>query len=110
MKSEVVRAFLDRLRVAVAARRVTLIPRAKNRADMLAHGLRFDDILETLRNLQLSHFSRGPEADDAGFPGEVMVFIAPVDGVDFYIKVRLHREQGADSAVTISFHEEGNYA
>ena len=98
--------FLKRLHALVRENRISVVRRQINRQSMMEHGLREQDVHSVLLGLTPRHYFRGPSADHAGYPGNIMEFKTPVNGVLFYIKVRIWSENSVDQGVTISFHED----
>jgi len=53
------------------------------------------------------HYYRGPDADDDGSPGNVMVFLYPYKGMALYIKLKIWTYSQGDAGIVMSFHQEG---
>ena len=52
-----------------------LVNRDKNRNFMLEYGLLTNDIKDIILNLEVDDYYKGPEEDDAGFEGEIWIFL-----------------------------------
>ncbi len=76
---------------------------------MLAEGLVAEDVYDILSKLRPEHFHAGPEADDDGSPGDVMVFFYPYRARTVYIKLKIWSDAQGDAGVVMSFHEEGKH-
>ncbi len=77
---------------------------------MLKEGLHDEDAYDIISCLQSKHFYKGPESDDDGSPGNVMVFIYPYAGKRLYIKLKIWSEVNGYAGAVMSFHEEGKHA
>lgn len=74
---------------------------------MLAEGLTKEDAYDILSRLGPEHYYRGPEPDDDGSPGDVMVFLYPYKKSILYIKLKIWTAGHGDAGIVMSFHEEG---
>lgn len=111
--------FLIRLKPLLDAQKLLWRPRnqRKTMEFMLDEGLVVDDALEIIASLKPEHYVSGPEPDDDGSPGNVMVFHCPYireappgDKILLYIKLKIWADINGDAGIIMSFHEEGNYA
>jgi len=108
--------FLRRLKPLLEARKLEWKPRnwRKTREFIQEEGLRTEDALAIICDLRADHFWRGPEPDDDGSPGDVMVFIYPYERqarnkISLYIKLKIWTDTQGDAGIVMSFHDEGNY-
>jgi len=110
--------FLIRLKPLLAARRLAWRPRnrRKTRDFMLDEGLCEEDAYGIIAGLKPEHVAKGPEPDDDGSPGDVMVFhhpytrrAPPGNEILLYIKLKIWTDAGEDAGIVMSFHDEGNY-
>lgn len=110
--------FLLRLKPLLAARKLAWKPRNKRKTKefMLDEGLSEDDACEIISKLKPEHQAKGPEPDDDGSPGDVMVFYHPYtrqappgDEILLYIKLKIWTDTNGDAGIVMSFHDEGNY-
>ena len=83
-----------------------LVNRDKNRNFMLEYGLLTNDIKDIILNLEVDDYYKGPEEDDAGFEGEIWIFIPTFQNIKLYIKIRLANNT---VVICISIHEYGNF-
>lgn len=80
-----------------------LIPRRKNLDAIYRMGLSIDSVKEYIRNLTIKDYCEGPEEDDnINFPGQIWVFGKKIDGVLFYIKLKIKKNQ---LLCCLSFHD-----
>jgi len=111
--------FLTRLKPLLRARALAFDPRnpKKTWAFMLEEGLGEEDAYDIIAKLGQEHYRRGPEPDDNGSPGEVMIFhypyarlFYPFDRILLYIKLKIWvaKDTGEDAGIVMSFHDEGN--
>jgi hypothetical protein len=110
--------FLLRLKPLLAARKLAWKPRnrRKTREFMLDEGLSEEDAYEIIADLRPEHYAKGPERDDDGSDGDVMVFYHPYtrqapprDEILLYIKLKIWTDTDGDAGIVMSFHNEGNY-
>lgn len=80
--------------------------REKNRNFMLNYGLLIDDIKGIILNLEIDDYYKGPEADEAGYDGEIWIFTPRFRDTKLYIKIRLENNK---LVICISIHEYGIY-
>ncbi len=110
--------FLMRLRPLLAAGKVAWKPRNRRKTweFMQDEELRVEDALEIISNLKAEERAKGPEPDDDGSPGDVMVFFhsytrkaARGGEILLYIKLKIWTDTNGDAGIVMSFHDEGNY-
>ncbi len=83
---------------------------------MLEEGLREEDAYAIISALRPEHYAKGPEPDDDGSPGDVMVFLYPYrcqappgNEIKLYIKLKIWTDTHGDAGIVMSFHDEGKY-
>jgi hypothetical protein len=110
--------FLRRLVPLLTAGKLEFKPRnwRKTMEFMLKEGLSEEDVYDIVTKLKPEHYHQGPEPDDDGSPGDVMVFFYPYQSqslpqnvIRLYIKLKIWTDIDGDAGVVMSFHEEGNY-
>lgn len=110
--------FLIRLKPLLAARKLAWKPRNRRKTMefMLDEGLSEEDAYEIIEDLRPEHYAKGPEPDNDGSPGDVMVFHQPYtrqapagDMILLYIKLKIWTDTNGDAGIVMSFHDEGNY-
>jgi len=109
--------FLMRLKPLLAAQKLSFKFRnpRKSREFMLEEGLHEEDAREIISNIRADHYYKGPEPDDDGSPGDVMVFFYPYQRqappgrrILLYIKLKIWTDTDGDAGIVMSFHDEGN--
>jgi hypothetical protein len=82
---------------------------------MLKEGLSEDDALDIISRLGPEHYYSGPEPDDDGTLGDVMIFFCPYQRhapprkrIRLYIKLKIWADSPGDAGIVMSFHDEGN--
>ena len=110
--------FLLRLKPLLAARKLAWKPRNRRETMefMLNEGLSEEDAYAIIAELKPEHLAKGPESDEDGSPGDVMVFYHPYtrqapsgDKILLYIKLKIWTDTNGDAGIVMSFHDEGNY-
>ena len=101
-----VKAYLLRIKQAVAAGRYQFIPRRKNVLSLAAVGLLPKHVKDYILRLTPQDYFNGPEDEiDQEFPpGEYVCFGCDIYGKEFYVKVKLEQNNGENYCVCISFH------
>lgn len=109
--------FLSRLRPLLKVGALDFKPRnpRKTWEFMLAEGLAEEDAYDIIAKLGPEHYQRGPEPDDDGSDGDVMLFyypyarlFPPCDRIHLYIKLKIWTDTNGDAGIVMSFHDEGN--
>ena len=110
--------FLRRLKPLLEAQKIEWKPRNRRKTweFMLEEGLSEDDAYGIIAGLQPAHYAKGPEPDDDGSSGDVMVFhypyvrlAPPGHTILLYIKLKIWTDAQGDVGIVMSFHDEGNY-
>lgn len=78
---------------------------SKNAQCMIALGYNTSDVLDVLLNLTVKNYSQGPLPDEKGRPHDLWVFGKTIEGSQVYIKFTAFFENGAVTAICVSFHE-----
>jgi hypothetical protein len=103
--------FLRRLKPLLEADKLEFKPRnwRKTMEFMIAEDLHEEDIYSIIAQLTPDHYHNGPEEDEDGSPGNVMVFFCPYKRTQLYIKLKIWADINGDAGIVMSFHEEGTY-
>lgn len=110
--------FLMRVRRLLAAGKLVWNPRNKRKTMefMEREDLKVEDALGIIADLKPGEHAQGPEHDDDGSPGDVMVFFHPYTlqatpggEILLYIKLKIWTDTNGDAGIVMSFHDEGNY-
>ena len=71
------------------------------------HGLTILDAKNEILELGAGDYYKGPKQDfDPNRPGDIWEFKKEIDGICFYIKVKIIRENGEDILKCMGFHED----
>ena len=80
-----------------------LIPRKKNLDAIYKMGLSIDTVKEYIKNLTRENYCEGPKKDENdNFSGKVWIFGKKIDGVIFYIKLKIKKDS---LLCCLSFHD-----
>jgi hypothetical protein len=101
-----VNAALMRIKTAVSYGKYNFVNRQKNLSSMAAAGLLPDHVKQHILGLTYRQYLSGPEQEtDSNFrPGDVYLFGLLIEGVEYYVKLKLVGQDGAEWCVCISFH------
>ncbi|HUW42093.1 MAG TPA: hypothetical protein VMV90_13900 [Rectinemataceae bacterium] len=108
--------FLDRLQPLLEAGALRFEPRNRKKTweFMLAEGLGEEDAYDIVARLGPADYEWGPEPDDNGTVGDVMLFscpftrlLPPSDRIRLYIKLKIWTGIDGDTGLVMSFHEWG---
>lgn len=98
--------FLSRMKgLVTSGKNIIFADRKKNREALIKYNLTVKMVWKILLGLTSGNYSKGPEADRDGTPGEVWVFVHPVTGQKMYIKLKLFRIGEDDYLKVLSFHD-----
>ena len=100
-------AFLERMKKLLSVGKYDFVPRRKNMQALAQHGLTISDAKNEMLELMVSDYYKGPKQDfDLNRPGDIWEFKKDIDGVCFYIKVKITKENGEDILKCMGFHED----
>ncbi|MBR5948094.1 MAG: type II toxin-antitoxin system MqsR family toxin [Clostridia bacterium] len=100
-------AYLSNVKRLVSTGAFQLIPRKKNLQDLARYGLTIDDAKDEILGLTVVDYYKGPKQDfDPNRPGDIWEFKKNVDGIPFYIKVKIANEGGSVVLKCLGFHED----
>lgn len=100
-------AFLARAKRLLSAGKYNFIPRRKNTQSLAEHGLTIKDAKDEIMDLVVGDYYKGPKRDfDATQSGDVWEFKKNIDGIPFYVKLKIQKTQGEDILKCLSFHED----
>lgn len=100
-------AFLARVKKLVSAGKYDFVPRRKNLQSLAQHGLTLVDAKNEIIGLVVGDYYKGPKQDfDPKRPGDIWEFKKKVDGVQFYVKIKIVHENGEDILKCLGFHED----
>ena len=99
--------FLAKAKNLISAGNYDFVPRRKNMQALAQHGLTIIDAKSEILGLVVGDYYKGPKQDfDSNRPGEIWEFKKNVDGVQFYVKVKIVQENGKDILKCLGFHED----
>ena len=100
-------AFLTSVKKLLAVGKYDFVPRRKNMQALAQHGLTITDAKNEILGLVVGDYYKGPKQDlDPNRPGDIWEFKKNVDGIQFYVKLKIVQENGGDILKCIGFHED----
>lgn len=100
-------AFLARIKNLISAGKYDFVPRRKSMQALAKHGLTIIDAKDEILGLMVSDYYKGPKQDlDPNRPGDIWEFKKNIDGMRFYVKVKIVQENGEDILKCLGFHED----
>lgn len=100
-------AYLADVKRLLSAGKYDFVPRRKNMQALAQHGLTITDAKNEILGLVVDDYYRGPKPDhDPNRPGDIWEFKKNIDGMQFYVKVKIVQENGEDILRCIGFHED----
>lgn len=100
-------AYLAKVKGLLSAGKYDFVPRRKNMQALAQHGLTIVDVKNEILSLIVSDYYKGPKKDlDPNRPGDIWEFKKNVDGIQFYVKVKIVKENGEDMLKCLGFHED----
>ncbi|MCM1214905.1 MAG: type II toxin-antitoxin system MqsR family toxin [Lachnospiraceae bacterium] len=100
--------FLEKAKRLISKGKYDFVPRRKNMQALAAHGLTITDAKAEILALVANDYYKGPKQDfDPERTGDIWEFKKEVDGMQFYVKVKITQENGEDILKCLSFHEAG---
>lgn len=97
--------FLQKMKKLLSDGSFLLADRKKNLDSLAQYGFTINDLKNALFELCVREYYAGPESDDDYSQGEIWAFIKKIDGINFYIKLKLEETESEEIIVCISFHE-----
>lgn len=99
--------FLERMKMLISAGKYDFVPRSKNMKALAKYGLTVTDAKNEILGLVAGDYYKGPKQDfDPNRPGAIWEFKKDIDGMCFYIKVKITQENGEDILKCMGFHED----
>ena len=100
-------AYLTDVKRLLSAGKYDFVSRYKNMQALAKHGLTITDAKNEILGLVVGDYYKGPKKDyDPNRPGDIWEFKKVIDGIQFYIKVKIVQENGEDILKCIGFHED----
>lgn len=99
--------YLTNIKKLLSEGKYDFVPRRKNLQALAKYGLTIADAKNEILGLVVDDYYKGPKQDyDSNRPGEIWEFKKKIDGIQFYIKVKIVHENGEDFMKCIGFHED----
>lgn len=100
-------SYLSEIKNLLSAGKYDFVPRRKNMQALAQHGLTITDAKNEILGLVVGDYYKGPKQDlDSKRPGDIWEFKKYIDGIQFYVKVKITQENGADILKCLGFHED----
>ena len=100
-------AYLANVKRLLSLGKYDFIPRRKNMQALAQHGLTIKDAKNEILGLVAGDYYKGPKQDfDPNRPGDIWEFKKYIDGTQFYIKLKIVKENGEDVLKCIGFHDD----
>lgn len=100
-------SYLTEVKKLLSAGKYVFVPRRKNMQALAQHGLTIADAKNEILGLVVGDYYKGPKQDfDLNRPGDIWEFKKHIDGMQFYVKVKIVQENGADILKCLAFHED----
>lgn len=99
--------FLAKAKKLISIGKYDFVPRRKNMCALAQYGLTIADAKNEIFDLVVGDYYKGPKQDlDPNRQGEIWEFKKDIDGIKFYIKIKIVREKGEDILKCLGFHED----
>ncbi len=100
-------SYLTTVKRLLSAGKYDFVPRRKNMQALAQHGLTITDAKNEILGLVVGDYYKGPNMDhDPNRPGDIWVFKKDIDGIQFYVKVKIVEENGHEILKCLGFHED----
>lgn len=100
-------AYLVNVKRLLSAGKYDFVPRRKNMQALAQYGLTIADAKNEILGLVVGDYYKGPKRDhDPNRPGDIWEFKKDIDGIQFYVKVKIVKENGEDILKCLGFHED----
>lgn len=99
--------FLEKVKTLVSTGKYDFVPRRKNMQSLAQYGLTITDAKNEIIGLVVEDYYKGPKQDlDSNRPGDIWEFKKNIDGITFYVKVKIVTENENEILKCIGFHED----
>lgn len=100
-------AYLSEVKRLLSAGKYDFVPRRKNMQALAQRGFTVNDAKNEILELVVGDYYKGPKQDlNPSRPGDIWEFKKNIDGMQFYVKVKIIQENGEDILKCLSFHED----
>ena len=91
----------------MSSKKYDFVPRRKNMQALAQHGLTILDAKDEILGLVVGDYYKGPKQDfDSNRPGDIWEFKKIINGIRFYIKIKIVQENGEEILKCLAFHED----
>jgi len=97
--------FLEHAKKLISEGHYDFVPRRKNLQSLSAYGLTVCDAKEEILDLKVTDYYKGPKQDFT-HPGLVWEFKKDINGIIFYVKIKIVNVNGQDILRCIGFHDD----
>lgn len=105
--TEDISAFLEKMKRQISAGKYDFVPRPKNMQALAQYGLTIIDAKSEIYSMVVGDYYKGPKKDfDSNKSGDIWEFKKNIDGIQFYIKVKIVNQNGEDIVKCLGFHED----
>lgn len=99
--------YLAKVKNLLSAGKYDFVPRRKNMQALAQHGLTITDAKNEILGLVVGDYYKGPKRDlDPNHLGDIWELKKDIDGIQFYVKVKVVQENGEDILKCLGFHED----
>lgn len=99
--------YLAKVKNLLSSGKYDFVPRRKNMQALAQYGLTITDAKNEILGLVVGDYYNGPKQDfDPNRPGDIWEFKKDIDGIRFYVKVKIVQENGGDILKCLGFHED----
>ncbi len=99
--------FLEKAKTLLSSGNFDFVPRRKNLQSLAKHGLIISDAKDEILSLVVTDYHKGPKHDfDSSRPGDIWEFKTNINGIKFYIKIKIVIENEKSILRCIGFHED----
>lgn len=99
--------FINNLKNLMSENKYDFVPRRKNLQDLAEYGLSIKDAKSEIISLEVSDYYKGPKKDlNTSKLGDIWEFKKNIDGVQFYIKLKIVQENNENILKCLSFHKD----
>lgn len=99
--------YLTEVKRLLSEGKYDFVPRRKNMQALAQYGLTIADAKNEILGLVVGDYYKGPKQDfDLNRPGDIWKFKKNIDGMQFYVKVKIVQQNGEDILKCLVFHED----
>lgn len=99
--------FLEKAKKLISAGKYDFVPRRKNMQALAQYGLTIIDAKDEIMDLVVEDYYSGPKRDfDFNRSGYIWEFKKSIDGIQFYVKLKIDCVNNEEVLKCIGFHED----